>query len=161
FGRGQDAVEFVECGRHRLVECDGGNRRRVFATSLARRECDRSGRELAVEDRTRSDFIPVVIFGFNPEDWYRRDLEVARDLVGELSGRERFEEGVERPAEEASLLACHDGHCTWIGKLPRGAQRPFGCSTAALLRREDVGDLLACTRAGGLNARNSVRPRCV
>ena len=92
----------------RSIEGDGGDRRR-----FARRRCAGSGdgarRQRLVEDRTRPDFVPVVILGVDPEDGDGRHVVVARHLLGELDRRQRLEQREERAAEQARLLAGDDG----------------------------------------------------
>ena len=74
-----------------------------------------SSRSLA-EDGARSHFVPIVVFGFDPEDRDRGHAVPARYLVGELERRDGFEQRVDRTAEEARLLAGQHGHGRGVGE---------------------------------------------
>ena len=111
-----------------------------------RRQRDRFPMKLRVEDRTGRDFVPVVIFGFHPEDRYRLHVVLGRHFLRKLRGGENFVERERRPAEEACLLTRHDRDCLGIGKLRRRlACRGWRISTR-LLRRDYLRDLGARPR---------------
>ena len=73
------------------------------------------GRELPVEDRCRSHFVPVVIFGVDPEDRHRRHLVLAGNLVGQLQRGQRLEQREQRAAKETRLLAGDDRDGRGVG----------------------------------------------
>ena len=89
----------------------------------------RARRQLLVEHRTRSDFVPVVIFGVDPEDGDGRHLVIARHLFGELQRGERLEQREQRSAEEARLLAGDESRrsCDRRAAPPRRRARAGAC----------------------------------
>ena len=92
---------------------------------------------------TRPDFVPVVIFGVDPEDGDGRHLVVARDLLGELERGERLEQREQRSAEEPGLLAGDDGDRLAIGEQRArfaGARRRLA---PLLLRGDHARDVVA------------------
>ena len=62
------------------------------------------------------DFGEVVIFGREPEDGDGADAAL-RERPGEFDGGERFEDRIERSAEEADLLAGDDGDGVGLGEF--------------------------------------------
>ena len=65
--------------------------------------------ELAVEDARGLDLVPVVIFDVHPEHRHGGHVMFALYLPGELDRRHGLQDRVERPAEDAGLLARDDG----------------------------------------------------
>ena len=90
---------------------------------------------------TGADLVPVVILGIDPEDRDARNLMVARDLSRELERRQRLEQGEHRTAEQSGLLTGDDGDGLRIRELPRLRPRARRRAAAALLIRDDRGDL--------------------
>ena len=129
------------------------------AGSLARRGRQRDGarRQRSVEDRTRSDFVPVVILGVDPEHGDGRHAVIARHLFGQLQRGQRLEQREERTAEKPGLLAGDDGDGAAVGELPGGLARARRRAAALLLgaglRRSRRADACAPASAG------SRRPR--
>jgi hypothetical protein len=104
-----------------VIESDGRDRHWSAPGRGGQRQ--RARRQLAVEHRTRSDFLPVVVFRIDPEDGDCRHLMVARDLFRQFQrgdGLSRVNSGPPKsPAcwpvttatvfpvgEEARRLAC-------------------------------------------------------
>src|SRR5207244_4978411 len=81
FGGRKNLLQFDQNAVNLLVDRNGGNWDRIARSTG---KGDRSWRHLGVEHRTRSNFVPVVIFGLNPEDRDRGDAVLARDLLSEL-----------------------------------------------------------------------------
>ena len=155
FGRRQDALELVKRRDDRVVEPDGGDRAR-FQHQLG---WERHGarRQRLVEDGARPDFVPVVILSLDPEDRHDRHLVLARDLLGELDRAQRLEQRVERPSEEAGLLAGDDGDRARIGERAPGVDGARRRVATLLLGVDDRRDLLS-PWAAGLRGRNGARP---
>ena len=82
-----------------------------------------------------------MILGVDPEDGDHRGLAVRPTRARELDGGDGLEQGVERAAERARLLAGDDRDGARVGQL-RGRRARFGRRAAALLLRgEHGGDL--------------------
>ena len=126
--RGKNLFELGEDVGDVIVERHGGDWQRI---ARSRREAHGASGHLAVEDRTRPDFVPVVVFGLNPKDGHGRRAVFPRHLLGQLQGGERFEDREERSAEEPCLLSGQDGDGPRIGE-PFG-RRQRGCWRAASL----------------------------
>ena len=90
----------------RVVESDGRDGNGIGARSGGKR--NGSWGKVSVEDRTRSDLFPVVIFRVDPENGDGGNLMIARDLVGELERGDGLQQREQRPAEEPRLLAGDD-----------------------------------------------------
>ena len=124
-----------------VVEADGGDRRRLRARP--RRQRDGARRERFVEDRTRPDFVPVVILGVDPEDGDRRHVVIARHLLGELERGQRLQQREQRAAEQPGLLAGDDRDGARVGEQPRRFARARRRLPPLLLAGDDGGDLVA------------------
>ena len=75
------------------------------------------------EHAGRSHFLPVVVLGVHPEDRDGGHAVLLADAARQLKGRDRLEQGVERAAEEARLLAGDDADGGGIGELGGRALR--------------------------------------
>ena len=114
-GLRENLFEFRDDGGVLLIQPDGRHRNRI--PGRPRREADRFWRHLGVEHRTRTNFIPVVVFRFNPEDRHGGHVMFAPHVLGKLDSRQRLQNCVHRPAEESCLLAGHDGDGKRVGEL--------------------------------------------
>ena len=114
---------------------------------------DRSRRQRFVEHRARANFVPVVIFGVDPEHGDGRHVVFALDLLGQLERRQGLEQREERSAKQPRLLAGDDGDRARVGEQPRplrprGRRVPPAC-WAAMTRRSPAagGCAPACARS--------------
>ncbi len=115
------------------------------------------GRLVVVEHRTAAHFLPVVILGVDPEDRDGRNAVRRAHLAGELDGRDRLVQGVERPAEQPRLLS--GDH------RDRGRPIERGGGLERLSRRAALGQLPAEHRRqrrrrprGGVHAADDLDP---
>ena len=156
FGRGQELLDLVEHGDNRLVQGDGGDGGGFGAGP--RRQGDAARRQRFVEHRTRPDFLPVVVFGVDPEHRDRRHLVVARHLLGELDRGQRLEQREQRAAEQPGLLAGDDGDRLAVGEQRAGLARARRRAAPLLLSGDDRGDFVAVPVVR-LGPRDRVGPR--
>ena len=98
-----------------------------------------------------------MILSVDPEDGDHRYVVVVGHLIGKLDRRERFEQRVQRTAEQARLLAGHDGHRSRIREPLSGVEGAGRRLAATLLRRDDAGDRRALA-APSLRAGDGGRP---
>ena len=88
-----------------------------------------------VDDVGVVGLLPVVVFRGDPEKRHDRPSEYCGQALGQPDGRKRLVEAVERPSEEAGLLAGGDEVPVTVDHLPQrafapGARRPHdrrGC----------------------------------
>jgi hypothetical protein len=125
----------------RVVEPDASNRPFVRAGWIAERDVLQV--QIRIEHAGALHLVPVVILRVDPEDRHGRDAMLGPYALGELDGRERFEQREQRSAEEPGLLSGHDRHRVGIAEV-RGCRDGFGRSAAApLLRLHHVGHRVA------------------
>jgi hypothetical protein len=110
-----------------------------------------------IEDRTRADFVPIVIFGVDPEHRDARHPVLSRDTRRELECGQRLQQREGWPAEQASLLTGDDGDGLRIGERLAGGNRPRRCAAAVLLR-SDRGRDLGALPAMPLSTGDGLRP---
>ncbi len=123
-----------------------------------RRQRDGADGQIAVEEGARPDFLPVVVFGVDPEDRDGRDIVIARDLIGELQRRQRLEQREHGPAKQTGLLAGENRDRTRVRKLQPRFDRARWRGALLLLRGDDRRDLPAPTFVA-LRPRNRCGPR--
>ena len=116
------------------------------------------GLEVVVQDPRRRDLFPVVILGVIPEDGDARHAVLRLDVGGQPRRGEALHQGVERPAEQARLLARDDGHRPRIGQLGRRRARLLGRLAPGELGLQDGDHAVAFARLR-LRARDDVAPR--
>ena len=149
---------FAECARDLIktvldaaIQHERGNRSLAGALGLGQR--DRVRLEAWVEPRTAGDFLPVVIFGVDPE--HRNDfcLLFACGVAGQLDGGDGLEQREERSAEGAGLLSGEDrrpSRCRRASVRLRGRPVEHRAAPAGLrgVRRPPraVGSSRACGR---------------
>jgi hypothetical protein len=152
----QQLFEFVEGFVNRVgVEADGGNRGWVGAGP--RRKRNRARRQRVIEDGTRPDLLPVVIFGVDPEHRDRRNVVIARDLLGQFDRRHRLQQREQRSAEQPGLLAGDDRDRASIRKQAARGDGVRRRTTSRLLAPDHVGDRIAATVVR-LRSRNRIGP---
>ena len=88
-----------------------------------------------------------MILGIDPEDRHDRRAERLRRTARQLNGGDRLQNGVERTAEHAGLLAGDDGDGLGIGEKSGSGLRGLGGVAAALLRGDGRRHLIAMARA--------------
>ena len=105
--------------------------------------------QVRVEHAAALHFVPVVVFGIDPED-RAAGTPCRRRPVGQPDGRDRLEQGEQRTAEERRLLTGHHRDGPRIAKLGGCGDR-FGWRAAGAAA-PDLSDRLAMSRI-------SLRPR--
>ena len=90
-------------------------------------------------------FFIIVIFAGNPEDRHRLDALLAQ-TGGELDDGHRLVNRVERPGEQAGLLACNDGYRTGTAQHLDVLESQLRRTGAAVDAFKGVGDALAVKR---------------
>ena len=103
--------------------------------------------EIAGQKAARTDFIPVVILGVDPEDGHDGHTLIARDAGGECECRDGFEQGVDRAAEQACLLARDNGDRLQICKAIGRETGRLGRTAPLLLVADDLSYRAARARA--------------
>ena len=109
-----------------LVEHERADRMRARAGR--RRQRHLGDVEVRVERRGGPNLFPVVILGVHPEDGHDRHVVLGLNATRELDRRDGLQDGVERPAERAGLLAGHDGDARRVGE---GSRPPAAPATGA------------------------------
>ena len=113
--------------------------------------------ERFIEDRTRSDLVPVVILGVNPEHGHDRHVVFARDFFGQFESRQRFMQREQWTAEKPGLLSGDERNGTGVSQLACRLARSSRSTALRLLARENLRHLAAITRIR-LRAANGMRP---
>jgi hypothetical protein len=93
---------------------------------------------IAIEDAARFHFVPVVIFGVDPEHGDGWDLVLDPHAFGELDCGQRFEQREEWAAKQASLLTGDDRHRPRIGEEAGCGDCFRRCVTPLLLCPQDL-----------------------
>ena len=113
--------------------------------------------EVVVEDLAGADLVEVVVLGVHPEDRHRRHPVLGLHAPREGDGGERLEQRVERPAEQAGLLAGEDRDRARRPETLRGGQRGRGRPASPQLGGQDAGDIRRAV-AGRLPRRDGLAP---
>ena len=112
------------------------------------------GREclVGVEHAAGPDLVEIVVFRVDPEDRDRGDAEVALDASGQPDRGDRLQERIQRPSEEARLLARDHRDRPGVVETRGGVDRRLRRPPGALLRTDhaaDGGRVPVGLRAGG------------
>ena len=125
---------------HRLVEEDAADGLALGVEPG--READAGEAPVAGDDLGRVHLVPVVVLGRHPEDGDGLGA-AGRQAGGELDGRERLVERVERPREEPDLLARHDGDGLGAAQALDVGERLGGSAPRLVRRGEGVAERAA------------------
>jgi hypothetical protein len=87
---------------------------------------DGASLKVAVQHRAGRHFIPVVIFGFDPEHGGGCDVMIMLDALGKPKRGKRLVKGKCGPTEKACLLARDDGNRSRVGQSLSGLERRGG-----------------------------------
>ena len=143
-GGGEQRLEFVESLGDGPIELNRGHWSGIACRSTRKRHGARF--EGCIEDRTRTDLVPVVILGVNPEDGDCRHSVFAPDALGEFERRQRLEQGEEGPSEQTRLLTREDRHGLVLGQCSGRAESGGRSPPALLLGGQDCRNFVPTPR---------------
>jgi hypothetical protein len=113
--------------------------------------------KVLIEDGAARNLFPIVVLRIHPEDGNRRRVVLVGNAPGELDRGDGFQNGEERAAERAGLLAGHDCDCSWIAQHIARRNR-CGWGTALPLLRFDDARYSISTPGVRLRARDRTAP---
>ena len=102
--------------------------------------------EFGVDDRTRRDFLPVVILRFHPENGNGRDAMFLLNSLRQLHRSECFVQAKCRASEQTRLLSGDDGDGLRLGEQRGGRAGSRRRIAMRLLRLKNSGNDIALAR---------------